>query len=53
MVGAITNTLQGLLVKEESGRAPELLDDYVYLVMLAFFDEETAYKAMESSAEGD
>jgi AcrR family transcriptional regulator len=46
MVGAITNTLQGLLVKGESSRAPDLLGDYTYLVTLAYFDEETAYREM-------
>jgi AcrR family transcriptional regulator len=53
MVGAITNTLQGLLVKGESIRAPELLGDYTYLVMLAFFDEETAYRELDSAQEED
>jgi len=52
MVGAITNTLQGLLVKGESNRAPDLLGDYTYLLMLAFFDEDTAYREMESAEEG-
>jgi AcrR family transcriptional regulator len=48
MVGAITNTLHALLVKGESARAPTLLGDYTYLVVLAYFGEETAYRAMES-----
>jgi len=51
MVGAITNTLHWLLVKGESSRAPDLLGDYTYLTMLAFFDEETAYREMELAEE--
>ena len=51
MVGAITNTLHGLLVKGESGRAPDLLGDYTFLVVLAFFEEETAYREMEFAEE--
>jgi len=51
MVGAITNTLHWLLVKGESSRAPDLLGDYTYLTLLAFFDEETAYREMESAEE--
>lgn len=47
MVGAITNTLHGLLVKGESARAPSLLGDYTYLVILAYFDEEAAFEAMD------
>ncbi len=53
VVGAITNTLQGLIVKGESARAPQLLGDYTYLVMLAFFDEEVAFEEMDSAQEGD
>jgi AcrR family transcriptional regulator len=51
MVGAINNTLQGLLVKGEHSRAPQLLGGFTYLVMLAFFGEEAAYREMESAEE--
>lgn len=51
IVGAITNTLQGLLVKGEPDRAPKLLGELTYLVMLAFFDEETAFEEMDSADE--
>lgn len=47
LVGAITNTLQGLLVKGEFARAPGMLGDYTYLVMLAFFGEEIAFGEMD------
>jgi hypothetical protein len=50
MVGAITNTLQGLLVKGESTRAPDLLGEFTYLVMRGFFDEATAFEEMDAAA---
>jgi len=52
MVGAINNTLHGLLVKGESARAPDLLGDYTYLIMLAFFGEDMAYREKDAAEGG-
>jgi AcrR family transcriptional regulator len=48
MVGAIEGYLREMLIRRESERAPEVLGDFVFLVVLPYFGEDAAFEAMDS-----
>jgi AcrR family transcriptional regulator len=49
MIGAIEGALRSLLVSDDAAQAPQLIGDLTYLVVLSYFDEDTAFAAMEEA----
>lgn len=49
MIGAVENLVRGLLAAGESDRAPSLLGDLTYLIVLSYFGEDAAFAAMDKA----
>lgn len=49
MIGAVENLLRGILVSGEGERAPHLLADLTYLIVLSYFGEDAAFAAMDAA----
>lgn len=49
MIGAIENMARGLLVSGEAERAPAMLGDLLYVVVLSYFGEDAAFAAMDAA----
>jgi len=49
MIGAIENMVRGLLVSGEAERAPALLGDLLYVLVLTYFGEDAAFAAMDAA----
>lgn len=49
MIGAIESMVRGLLVNGEPERAPAMLGDLLYMVVLSYFGEDAAFAAMDAA----